>query len=157
MATGASTAGTGSKLGMEVRNLKRSQYHEVSYCLLRTDIYSLSLWDAQIHAEPPTMDYEAILGSDQGVKQWTSLIVRHGRKSPKPTILTESRLEKVGLLLRRRMPRQRRSHPSSHRTHSLHPPHPLRYLAPSTTSTSLAEQRLTHQDPQAASGTSQLT
>lgn len=142
MATGASTAGIGFKLGMEVRNLKRSHSHKIRYCLLRTHVYSLSLWAAQIHAAPPTINYEAILGSDEGVKQWTSLIVRHGQTSPKPTILTESCLAEMGLLLRRRMPRHRRSHPSSHRTHSFHPPHPLRYLAsssPFTTSTSLAE------------------
>lgn len=38
----------------------------------------LSLWDANIAQEPPTIDYAAVMRSDDGVKQWTSLIRKWG-------------------------------------------------------------------------------
>ncbi|MCJ1274923.1 hypothetical protein MMC21_002721 [Puttea exsequens] len=40
--------------------------------------FSISFWDASVRQNPPMIDYETIMKSDDGVKEWTSLIRKWG-------------------------------------------------------------------------------
>ena len=37
---------------------------------------SRSFWGAEIAQQPPTISYDEIMGTEDGVKKWTSLLVR---------------------------------------------------------------------------------
>lgn len=42
---------------------------------METQAARITSWDATVAKNPPTVDYEAVMRSDDGVKEWTALIV----------------------------------------------------------------------------------
>lgn len=63
---------------------------------------STKLWDASIKSSPPTVDYEEVMASDDGVKQWLLKIREHGfcfvDSCPVDPEATEKLLEKIAFI-----------------------------------------------------------
>ena len=89
-ATEAVLPGIGLKLVTKAQASRPSElvWYPFQVCWPRTYAHRPSLWDARIAKKPPTIDHAAIMRSDDGVKQWTSLIVSHDMRN---TSLDDSR------------------------------------------------------------------
>lgn len=97
-ATEASLHGIGSKPVTKSQASRPSElvWYPFEACWHRTHAHSPSLWDARIAAKPPTIDHAAIMKSDDGVKQWTSLIVSHNARKYQSRLLTRNAQRKWG-------------------------------------------------------------
>ena len=69
------------------------------------------------------------MASDDGVKQWTSLIVSYTTMEDSSGRIADVILAEMGLLFCRRVSREWRGYPRAHRTYSFHPSHALRYVS----------------------------
>lgn len=78
MATRAFIIGISLKLATKAQTSQQSQFRGLSaFSYIIIILLRLSLWGAEIATEPPTIDHAAIMRSDNGVKEWTSLIVSY--------------------------------------------------------------------------------
>ncbi|MCJ1350579.1 MAG: hypothetical protein MMC33_000560 [Icmadophila ericetorum] len=61
-----------------------------------------SLWDYNIAVDPPTVEYEEVMHTDEGVAKWTSLIRQYGfsyiSNTPPTPSATQSLLERIAFI-----------------------------------------------------------
>lgn len=75
MAMRAFTLGAGFMLELRTHKILESPHDSTSDQRRHTYASRLEYWTSTVENDPPRIEYQAVMDSDEGVKEWTSLIV----------------------------------------------------------------------------------
>ena len=124
MAMRAFTLGAGFMLELGTHKILGSPHDFTSDQRRHTYASRLEYWTCTVENDPPRIEYQAVMDSDEGVREWTSLIVSCAKGGP---IHGADRVEaEMGLLFCRWMSCHGEGNSRAPRTNSVHPSYALR-------------------------------